>query len=247
MPHDRYFSEDDLTLGKKISLSGGEWHHLVHVMRKKEKECVEIVNGKGKLAKAVICSQSHKEVFLEIVNIQEQTTPTPPLYLAQSWIASAKIDWILEKGCEMGVSEFFFFSAEGSPPSPASEAKQTRMRTILISAMKQCGRLDLPKISIYQNLSAFAARKATFLFGDMREKAPFLQHYLDTHPLQHPPCFLVGPEKGFTAAEIQFLEEKLFSSGVRLHANILRSETAALMALSLLAHLLSQPCTPVPF
>ena len=54
MPHDRFFSEESLRVHQTITLSGSELHHLQHVMRKKTNDLVEMINGRGELAKAKV-------------------------------------------------------------------------------------------------------------------------------------------------------------------------------------------------
>lgn len=150
MPHDRFFSEESLRVHQTITLSGSELHHLQHVMRKKTNDLVEMINGRGELAKAKVRSIASKEALLDILDVATEQKPPPSLYLAQSWIHPTRLDWVLEKGCELGVTAFFLLSTDNSTAPHLNESKQERMRTLLISALKQCGRLDLPEFPFKQ-------------------------------------------------------------------------------------------------
>ena len=80
-------------------------------------------------------------------------------------------------------------------------------------------------------------------FGDIREKAPLFEAVWKQNPPKSgtKAIFFVGPEKGFTEQEERRLET-LGAQGVRLHAHILRTETAPLAALALMSHwLLTSP------
>lgn len=101
---------------------------------------------------------------------------------------------------------------------------------LIIAAMKQCGRLDLPKIVLKSSLREckYAGEIQAF-YGDTREGRPPLP-VLDT---QKPIIFYVGPEAGFHTEEVEMLTS--FAEGVSLHPNILRVDTAAIAAMSQVA------------
>jgi 16S rRNA (uracil1498-N3)-methyltransferase len=238
MPHDRYFSDEPLLLGKRVALIENEFHHLKHVMKREKGDLIEIVNGKGQCATGKIFSIHSKEVLVDLLDVQTQKAPPFSLYLAQAQIAHTKLDWVLEKGCELGVTDFFLFPTDFSSKPSSKEARQQRNLSLLISSIKQCGRLFLPKITFLPNLSALSSLQATFYFGDLKENAPLLKDSLKSHPISQTPCLCIGPEKGFSSDELFFLENKLHANGVRLHLNILRSETASIMGISLFAHYL---------
>jgi Uncharacterized protein conserved in bacteria len=63
MPFNRFYLENALEANSQVSLEGSELHHLAHVMRVREGEHVELVNGKGSLAEAKLISLDKKKPF----------------------------------------------------------------------------------------------------------------------------------------------------------------------------------------
>ena len=144
-----------------------------------------------------------------------------------------KMDLILEKGTELGISEFIFFFSKNSSIKKISKNKVERMKNITISAIKQCKRLDLPNISIVKDIKKVKLQKNSF-FGDIRNNATFLLDILEK-PIKNSILFFIGPEKGFSKEEMSFLEKQ--AKGVSLSNNTLRSETAAISFSSIISHI----------
>ena len=99
-----------------------------------------------------------------------------------------------------------------------------RLKKVAISALKQCGRLDLPSIAFASSITEALPENAAAFFGDTRKEAP-----LFLLPQNKSACIFIGPEKGFSPAELTILEN-MPACGMRLNANILRCETAAITA-----------------
>jgi 16S rRNA (uracil1498-N3)-methyltransferase len=93
--------------------------------------------------------------------------------------------------------------------------------------MKQCGRLDLPQIFELPPLAKWKEKPpGNLYFGDPRSTQYFAP--------QTDATIFIGPEKGFSAKEESILQQTFHAKGVRLNPNILRAETAALCAISLI-------------
>ena len=234
MPHSRFFLDEPFHLNKEIILSGPEFHHI-GVMRKEIGEIIEVVNGKNQLSTAKITNFTSKSITLKIIEITENKLDKPSIILAQAMVRPPKLDLVLEKCTELGVSEFILFKADYSETETISQNRQQRINSLLTSAIKQCGRLDLPKFSFMDNMKKFKGLDYQFLYGDLS-----CSSYIDLNKLQNsknPLCFLVGPEKGFSEKEKTFLKEELKALPVKINKNILRTETAAISAISILAQL----------
>lgn len=225
MPAERFFI--DAELKGTLFLEGTELHHLAHVMRVREGEMVELVNGRGDLAKGKVLRIEKRNASLEVIEMERQEIPFSRVHLAIPFMRMGKLEWVIEKGTELGADAFWLYSADHSEKGEFSEHQQERLKHIAISAMKQCGRLDLPKIQIvpFQELFKY---QLTILFGDVRSSVPFPA--LSNSPV----LFITGPEKGFSSKELSQLDQK--GKGVSLHKNILRAETAPLVAAILLTH-----------
>jgi len=148
----------------------------------------------------------------------------PQLILIQALIKNSSLEWIIQKGTEIGVSQFYFYPSALSIKQKLSSIQIQRYQRILISSLKQCNRLDLPAIKL-----GFPLLNIPLFFGDLNEEAPLL-----SQKTQLPAALVIGPEKGFTKKEIEELKTK--GQGVRLAPYILRAETAAITGLSLLAN-----------
>ena len=228
MPANRFFVDAPLKEGQETQIEGNEFHHLVRVMRGRVGDTVELVNGKGSLAEARITSIEKKHAQATIARVTISEAP-PPIILAIPLTITSKLDLIIEKGCELGASAFWIFPANYSEKTNLTPNQQNRLHLLLISAMKQCGRFDLPTLELKPPLNQWKPFEGLTLFGDTREDAPRLSKVLKTAPT----LFITGPEKGFSPSEIATLENTLKAQGVTLHPNILRMETAPLVALTL--------------
>lgn len=231
MPHNRYYLDAPLNENETVTLADEEFHHLSRVLRARVGDAVEIVNGHGQLAHAHLVELAKKEARLEIKALEE-ANPKPPLILAQALTRMNHLEWIIEKGTELGATSFWLFPGILSEKDELSPTQSLRLKHLAISAMKQCGRLDLPSIELKPPLLKWQPLQGTLLFGDPR--APFLWESDLTRPLPSPTIFLIGPESGFEEQEVDFMQNVLKAKGVRLHSNILRAETASLTALSLI-------------
>ena len=227
MPHHRFFIHEDLEKGKNISLPPEEIRHL-QVMRCKTSDVVEIINGKNILAKAEI-TQLHKDkAILCITDISLSSPPSFSIHLYQALTQSHRLETIIEKATELGVNKFILFPSLHAERN-LSSIKELRLQKIIISALKQCGRLDLPEITFYKSLYDIKKLEGSSYFGDIRDTAPSFASHFTKKPLQN---IFIGPEKGFAEEEVFYLENTLHATGIHLHSNILRAETAAICSLA---------------
>lgn len=230
MPIDRFFYPYSLATSSLV-LTGEECHHL-SVMRIKPEEEIEIVNGKGSIAKALVRTISKKEAVLEILSHDQAPIPPYELILAQALTKPANLEWIIEKGTELGATEFWLFPGDLSEKKNLSENQEKRLHHLTISALKQCGRLYLPSITLKPPLRNWEKPPGSFFFGSLFPHAPFLSS------ASSPVTFVIGPEKGLSPDETATLQA-LQAQGVKLHDHTLRAETAALAALAQLFPLIS--------
>lgn len=221
MPHNRFFVDSPFHAKERLELRE-EARHL-KVMRIRPGEEIELVNGRNQLAKArLIDAQT-----AEILSIENKSPPFP-IILCQAIPRLNRLDTIVEKGTELGMTELWLF------PGKLSEKKNIpldRTQKIAISAMKQCGRLDLPLIKPAPPISQWDPLPHPAYFGDVSETAP---PFLSIIQKGEGICFIVGPEAGFTPEEEMDLK-KMGVQGVKLHPWILRTDTAPVAALSLIS------------
>ncbi len=230
MPHNRYFYPEDLAENALVTLSGEEGHHLVRVSRARLAEQIELVNGQGQLAKATIVSLSKQGAELSVDHVIQEDA-RPPVILALGISRMNHLEWIIEKGTELDATAFWLFPGRLSEKDSLSDNQQERLRHLAIAAMKQCGRWDLPTIELKSPLLQWTPISGTLLFGDLADDAPFIGDL--SISFKPPVIWFIGPEKGFDETERAFLLNSMKAKGVRLHRNILRAETAPLVALSI--------------
>ncbi|MBI3508317.1 MAG: 16S rRNA (uracil(1498)-N(3))-methyltransferase [Chlamydiia bacterium] len=227
MPVDRFYL--NASLQGTVTITDTEHHHI-HVLRLAIDETVELINGQGDLAQARIVEQTKSKTVLHILTTEHQPPPYPKLGVAIPLMRPSKLEWVLEKGTELGADVFYLYTAEHSEKESLSEHQRERLCAIAVAAMKQSGRLYLPHIEILPNLEAVFRCEAALYFGDVHPQSPWLQLQAEKSPFH---LFITGPEKGFSEKEHALLTER--AKGRRLSHNILRAETAPIAALALLS------------
>ena len=235
MPEKRFFIKGPLTVYSLFELTGEEAQHF-KVMRCREGDNVEVINGEGNLAQAKVNCIGKRTITLEILSIKTSSNPNFEIILAQAIPKINRLDTILEKSTELGVSKIILFPAEFSEKKELSPNQLQRIENILIAATKQCGRLYLPVLELKPSLDKWAKPKSDALyFGDVSPNAPLFKNAWDART--NNAMFFVGPEQGLSEKEEKLLKG-WDAKGVKLHSNILRTDTAPLTALSLISHFL---------
>jgi 16S rRNA (uracil1498-N3)-methyltransferase len=232
MPAERFFVENDLNNGHSIILEEQEFHHLAHVMRVKTGEEVELVNGRGFLALASVKQIEKKRAVLTVNSVIQESAEGFEVILAQANPRASNLEFILEKGTELGMTQLWLFPTSHGGRKRYTEQQFDRMRSVTISALKQCGRLYLPKILEMPSLDQWNKLGYPAFFGDIKPEAPwFTDKPIDKS--SNGVIFFVGPESGLSDVEIQLLR-RLSVTGVKLNRHILRAETAAITALAVI-------------
>jgi 16S rRNA (uracil1498-N3)-methyltransferase len=214
----RFFSQNHLIQNEPISLSDDEMHHLKRVLRVRIGEKIEVVDGKGSLAQAIY----DDEIISEKVYHQKKTEIKK--VLIQAIPEKNHLDFILEKATEIGITDFYFFPAERSKIKEISDGALMRMKKITISAMKQCKRLFLPNIHLQTKMDNFKDLSFPLFLADPKGQ-PFQKEATETSK-----AILVGPESGLSSKEINFLISDCKAKSISLSPNILRAETASIIA-----------------
>jgi 16S rRNA (uracil1498-N3)-methyltransferase len=226
MPVERFYSAESLEQGSKVTFEGAEFHHLKHVIRSKEGDLVELVNGKGDLASVRIESLGKKRASLLVESARSSKRSSFSLILIQAIPRPSRLDTILEKGTELGVTEFWLFPGERSERKIA-QTQLPRLHSVTVAALKQCGRLFLPTMQIIPSVLKWERVPENCWYGDFSS---------DSKPLRpaSQSAIVIGPESGLTSKEVEYLKA-LGAKPASLHPNTLRTDTAAICALSLLS------------
>lgn len=231
----RFYCPPPLPLGEVFDLPPDAAHHAARVLRLREGDAVEIFDGQGRARSGVIAAITGKRVSLDRLAdaAVERESPLRTV-LAQSLLSSEKMDWVVQKAVELGVTEIQPLDTARSVARLTAERAEKRMahwRQVALSACEQCGRNVLPEIHPPQEIRDWLERMrdthATKLIL-LPDGATPLQHHT---PLQQGVLLLVGAEGGFDPAEQHAALECGFAP-IRMGVRVLRTETAALAGLA---------------
>ncbi len=238
-----FFDGSGAGVGDTVRLSTEESRHITKVLRLKEGERVELLDGKGGLFSAVI-SRLGKTVEVELLTKEEQRQANRrPLIVGQGVLKGKKMEMVVQKCTELGVNDFLPFISErcqGRPSLQQEAKKNERYLRIMEEACKQCKRTELMAI---KNAESWGGLLNRFECDRERVKLLFYEdevtvglHDIDFTSSSGTVVILIGPEGGFTMEEVERARAAGFVS-VSLGKNILRAETAALSAVSIVQFL----------
>ena len=213
-------------------LEKDEARHCIRVLRRKAGDQISCVDGKGNFYKGNIENYTQSEVVASIEqHIEMWGEKEIHLTLAVSPLRQKdRYEWMLEKAVELGVNTLIPIRSKHTMQKLT--LKYNRLEQIAISAMKQCKRSLLPEIKEITTLPDFLAlpHQGLKLVAQADESQP-LSTYYDTIGGHKNAILLIGPEGDFTPEEIKLAREQGFQ-GIQLGENRLRTETAAIHALS---------------
>lgn len=244
---DRYYIDPQELNVQDLRLKGEELHHCVHVMRHTLGDTIVLFNGQGLEIKAKIRDINKNEAFLDMV-MQSQTPPLPyTITLAQAIPKGKCMDSIIQKATEIGAKQIAPVISERTivqVDSQKADSKMDKWKLITIEAAKQCGINWLPEILPPVSPKEFIARRQKYdlmliasLQPDATHFKKVLENYTADHQGQSPlsVMIMIGPEGDFTPAEISMAKSQ-GCQPITLGPQVLRSETAAIYCLSVIAH-----------
>ena len=225
----------------EVSLSGERRHYLLHVLRLGAGATLELFDGQGRAFDARVAAVDESAVRL-VLGEARHAPASRPVHLLQGLPKGDKLEWVLQKGTELGASAFHPVAAERSvvklEPRRAEE-RTARWRKIVEEAARQCRRNDVPPVHPPRPLveAARALEPGTLLLVlDEEESAVPLGELFRASAPGTPVALVVGPEGGLAREEVAALQA-LGGRPVTLGRRILRTETAALAALAVMAYL----------
>ncbi|HWW19687.1 MAG TPA: 16S rRNA (uracil(1498)-N(3))-methyltransferase [Steroidobacteraceae bacterium] len=236
MRQTRCYVAGPLHAGDTLSLPEGASTHLGRVLRARVNDAVTLFNGQGGEYEAQILTIDRHSVRVRIgAHVAVERESPLRLTLLQSIARGEKMDLIVQKATELGVSAIVALQAERSVVRLGDEAHRKRAehwRAIAVSACEQCGRNRIPTIEVVADLPAALARAPS---GDTRVLLePGAQQALaEQAPRSSAMTLLIGPEGGFAPDELALAREQQFIP-CRLGPRVLRAETAPLAALAVI-------------
>jgi len=235
----RFYVKPEDVKGNEILVSEEEVHHIIDVMRLSSGDEVVAFDGTGKEYIGKISNVSKASLKIKIEKINKPKLKSKPyVTLAQALPKKTKIDFIIEKATELGVSEVIPLVTERTIVR-LSEDKRTQKnqhwQNIAISASKQCGRLDIPKVRgslLFNDLLKEIKDYDLAMMACLSESSKPLKEVLSNFDGKKI-LVMVGPEGDFSLKEIK----QASSSGIKsisLGRLVLKADTAGLFILSIL-------------
>lgn len=227
----------------QLTLSGDEAAHCARVLRRQAGDCIEVFDGAGRVARAVITSVSKSSVHARVESVETHPPVARPLHLLPAMIKAEPFEWLLEKAAELGAASIQPVITSRTVVHHDGghlEKKLTKWRRHMVESAKQCHIPWVPELAAPLPLeAAFRTLPADSLriMPALSEQARRI-HQLDLRP-QRPVCLLIGPEGDFTPEEEAMACQHGFQP-VTLGSLILRAETAAIAALATVAHEISR-------
>lgn len=255
----RFYTPQPLSNNMQITFAGERYNYLANVLRLKVGAQLTLFNGLGGEYLACIEQLSRKsaQIFITEHIAIERESPVS-IVLCQGVAKGEKMEWIIRKATELGVSAIIPVITERTQFAPKGERvdkKQAHWERIVISACEQCGRNRLPPLLPAQSMTdilasqlapikelAIANNKAAIyaLFLDPTAAqglpTPTSIHSSTQDPLSPLWVLWIGPEGGFSAREMELAKGLPNTLLCQMGPRVLRTETAGIAAISILQH-----------
>lgn len=228
--------------GDDIRIYGDESRHLSQVLRLRPGDHIAVIDGSGEEHEAEIVTVGKTEVTAKrLTTCTPDVEPAIEITLLQGIPKSDKMDYIVQKAVELGVSRIvpvrtaFVVGKDTADMTKRLE----RWNRIAREAVKQSRRTSVPEVmapvSLEEAIRVYQGDLGVLLYENERKKdlKALLKWY--TMNRYHRLSLLVGPEGGISPAEAEYLALCGFQS-VTLGNRILRTETASLAALAIIMY-----------
>ncbi|MDQ3009387.1 MAG: 16S rRNA (uracil(1498)-N(3))-methyltransferase [Acidobacteriota bacterium] len=242
MQRHRFYALKSQISDSKITLDGDESHHLARVLRLGIGDRVFIFDGEGCEWECEIASVGKRETELTPLRQLADAVESPlNLTLAQALIKGDKFDWVIQKATELGVTRIVPLLTDHSDvkmgkarAEERAESRSLRWRRISIEALKQSGRRRLVEIVEPIRFMDFCESNSTGHNLIFSERGGRKLRDITDNLTQI--TVSIASEGGWSERELQTAETNNFIA-VHLGARILRTETAAIAAVTLAQHL----------
>ena len=228
--------------GLELRLDNSESRHLCGSLRAKDGDVVDVFDLENNVARCTILDASQKSTLLKVQDILTPSIPQTQIYIAQSIPKGNAFEEILSGSVEIGASGIYpLISQRTTVKIEKNDAERKRQKWIAksVEAVKQSANLSPYSIELPQRFDSFInCASSTFdvkLVASLRTNAkPILKVLQDnfTQAQYKRVCILIGPEGDFSPEEYDLAESVGFLP-VKLGDNVMRSDTAALCALSI--------------
>ncbi|MCD5401528.1 16S rRNA (uracil(1498)-N(3))-methyltransferase [candidate division NPL-UPA2 bacterium] len=240
----RFLVSPEKVKGDRITIEGREVHHLRNVLRLRKGERVICFDGRGKEYEGTIASFSPGQAEIKIEKSKKLKKELPlKITLAPSLIRASKMDLVIQKCTELGVFRLMPMRTERSLvklDEAKSRARRERWQRLAEEAAKQSGRVQVPQIEEVRDFASILRGAGDFdlaiiLWEEAGGEGSFKKVLTKRLSLSESVLLLIGPEGGFPAREVAEAK-KAGLLPVSLGPRLLKAETAAIVAVAILAY-----------
>ena len=241
----QFFVEPSQIQDKKVIITGGDVNHIKNVLRLKPGEEIAVKNGvDGKEYRCGIEEFTQEQVICSLRFVREEGVELPSkIYLFQGIPKADKMELIVQKAVELGVSEIIPVAMKNCVvklDQKRAQAKQARWQAIAESAAKQSKRSLIPTVGSlmqFQDAAAYAKKLDVRLLPYENQRGmAHTREVLQKIKKGSTVGIFIGPEGGYASVEIEQVQEEM--ELISLGNRVLRTETAGLCALSMLIYAL---------
>ncbi|MFV0820097.1 16S rRNA (uracil(1498)-N(3))-methyltransferase [Legionella micdadei] len=221
--------------GQTIELSPEAGQHVGVVLRMQPGDKITLFYGDNREFDAILVAVHKKKVSVQITSEREMSRESPRvIHLAQAISKGERMEFVMQKAVELGVASITPLITARSVvklDQARMEKKLSTWQAIAIAACEQSGRNQIPKVKAALTLEEYLQTNVGQLKFVLDPKGA--NTWRDYHFNQSELALLIGPEGGFSQEELR----QIFSADFKplsLGPRILRTETAAIVALSVL-------------
>ena len=236
----RYFGRK---IHDNIILEDDDIYHLTKVMRARKGENIEVVADETTFLCEVVSLKPVRIIAKKV--IKEDNELPNYVILAACLLKGDKMDFVLQKATELGVSEIILLTSERTIikiKNQQKDLKLGRYQKILKEAAEQSKRSKIPlinRIISFDRINEIEANVKLIAFeGTKNSLAAFDKKISGIKPNKKI-AVIIGPEGGFSLGEVEFAKNHGFTP-IGLGSRILRAETASIYALSVIANKLEE-------
>ncbi len=229
----RLFYSKELKKGIISKLSKTQSHYIKNVMRFKQGDSISLFNSINGEWDASILNYEMDLIEFKVEKFSMPKKKENNIWLAFSPIKKIPQDMMLQKTTELGIQKFFPILCDRSI---VRDINMERAEKIIIEASEQSNRISIPEISKIQKLENFLSsfpKNGNLIFCDINSNKSKLVNIFSK---ESPICILVGPEGDFSEKERQLIVKNKKTIPISLTNNILRAETAAVAATTILSY-----------
>ena len=229
-----FFVTPDQVGDKEIWITGADVNHICNVLRMKIGEELKISDGNNQNYLCAVEEMMKESVRVKILESSCR------IVLFQGLPKSDKMDWIVQKSVELGVSEIVPMATARAVvklDEKKAKKKTERWQAVSESAAKQAGRGKIPEVKQVMGFSE-ALTYAGTLDHELAEGMEETRRQFSSLRAGGSIGILIGPEGGFEVEEVEKAMEMARAVPVTLGKRILRTETAGLFVLSVLSYLM---------